>query len=69
MKIIIEVDDSEFDFTGCTIWPLSDDTCGYGWDVDTSAVTYQGKKEGDGWEFFNEEDPADYMIDLYRDTH
>ena len=28
------------------VWPLADDTCGYGWDIDYSGVTFEGKKGG-----------------------
>ena len=69
MKIIIEVPDHDFNWEAATIWPLADDTCGYGWDIDYSGVTYGGKKEGDGWEFLDSDEPADYLIEMYRDAH
>ena len=69
MKIIIEVPDHDFNWDAATIWPLADDTCGYGWDIDYSGVTFEGKKEGDGWEFLDSDEPADYMIEMYRDAH
>ena len=62
MKIIIEVPDHDLNWDAATVWPLADDTCGYGWDIDYSGVTFEGKKEGDGWEFLDSDEPADYLI-------
>lgn len=65
MKIIIEVPDHDFNWDGATIYPMD----GGGWDVDYSGVTFEGRKEGDGWEFADADQPADHLIEMYRDAH
>lgn len=71
MKIIIEVPDHDFNWDGATVYPVDSKGWGWnnGWDVDYSGVTFEGRKEGDGWEFADEDEPADYLIEMYRNAH
>ena len=60
IKIILEVDADELDWQQSSVVPCDSGMV----DVDIDTVKYQGQ----AIEFVDDDDAADYLIDLYRDA-
>jgi len=65
MKIIVEVDADQIDWTGCTCFNVTDPDGPILFDIDHSEARLDGKPV----QFLDDDEAADYLIELWRDTH
>ena len=65
MKIIVEVDADQIDWTGCTCFNVTDPDGPTLFDIDHSEARLDGKPV----QFLDDDEAADYLIELWRDTH
>ena len=65
MKIIVEVDADQIDWTGCTCFNVTDPDGPALFDIDHSEARLDGKPV----QFLDDDEAADYLIELWRDTH